>query len=76
MCDVQVDSETSRLMAVMTERQKAFAKYAERLAKVHELTHQLNKCHLALNQTIDILEVLNNSLPLNQRLEPFVWTTG
>lgn len=72
----EVDSETSRLMAVMTERQKMFAKYAERLGKVHELTHQLNKCHLALNQTIDTLEILNNSLPLNQRLEPFVWTTG
>lgn len=60
----------------MTERQKVFTKYSEKLNKVNEITHQLNKCHLALNQTLDLLENLNNTLPINERLEPFVWTTG
>ncbi|XP_039294414.1 BLOC-1-related complex subunit 5 [Nilaparvata lugens] len=72
----EVDSETSRLVAVSTERQKAYSKYADKLNKVHEITHQLNKCHLALNQTLDLIEKLNNSLPVDDRLEPFVWTTG
>ncbi|RZF36983.1 hypothetical protein LSTR_LSTR004671 [Laodelphax striatellus] len=72
----EVDSETNRLVAVSTERQKAYSRYAEKLNKVHEITHQLNKCHLALNQTLDLIEKLNNSLPVDERLEPFVWTTG
>lgn len=73
---VQIDSEISRLMTVMTERQKKFAKYAEKLAKVHELSHQLNRCHMVLNQTLESMETLNNTLPVEERLEPFVWTTG
>lgn len=72
----EVDLETNRLVAVMTERQKVFTKYSEKLNKVHEITHQLNKCHLALNQTLELLETLNNNLPIDERLEPFVWTTG
>ncbi|KAK7873285.1 hypothetical protein R5R35_011351 [Gryllus longicercus] len=71
-----LDSEISRLMAVMTERQKKYAKYAEKLNKVHELSHQLNRCHMVLNQTLESMETLNNSLPVEERLEPFVWTTG
>lgn len=71
-----IDFEISRLMTVMTERQKKFAKYAEKLAKVHELSHQLNRCHMVLNQTLESMETLNNTLPVEERLEPFVWTTG
>ncbi|XP_075231186.1 BLOC-1 related complex subunit 5 [Lycorma delicatula] len=72
----EVDLETNRLVQVMTERQKIFTKYTEKLNKVHEITHQLNKCHLALNQTLELIETLNNTLPADERLEPFVWTTG
>nr|CAD7433162.1 unnamed protein product [Timema monikensis] len=71
-----IDFDISRLMTVMTERQKKYAKYAEKLGKVHELSHQLNRCHMVLNQTLESMETLNNSLPLEERLEPFVWTTG
>nr|CAD7443616.1 unnamed protein product [Timema bartmani] len=71
-----MDFDISRLMTVMTERQKKYAKYAEKLGKVHELSHQLNRCHMVLNQTLESMETLNNSLPLEERLEPFVWTTG
>ncbi|KAJ8872616.1 hypothetical protein PR048_026222 [Dryococelus australis] len=71
-----VDFEISRLMTTMTERQKKYAKYAEKLGKVHELSHQLNRCHMILNQTLESIETLNNSLPVDEHLEPFVWTTG
>ncbi|XP_054280736.1 BLOC-1-related complex subunit 5 [Macrosteles quadrilineatus] len=72
----EIDNEVTRFLQLMTERQKTFAKYAERLAKVSDVSHQLNRCHLLLNQTLDTLESLNNSLPSDERLEPFVWTTG
>ncbi|PSN52669.1 hypothetical protein C0J52_06025 [Blattella germanica] len=72
----RIDFEISRLMTVMTERQKKYAKYAEKLGKVHELSHQLNRCHMVLNQTLESMETLNNTLPVEERLEPFVWTTG
>ena len=63
-------------MAVATEKQKRFAKYAEKLSKVQELSHQLNRCHMLLNQTLESMETLNNILDIEDRLEPFVWTTG
>uniref|UniRef100_A0A1B6KNZ4 BLOC-1-related complex subunit 5 n=1 Tax=Graphocephala atropunctata TaxID=36148 RepID=A0A1B6KNZ4_9HEMI len=72
----EIDAEVARFLQLNSERQKTFAKYAERLGKVTDLIHHLNKCHLALNQTLDSLETLNNSLPPEERLEPFVWTTG
>ncbi|XP_058796542.1 BLOC-1-related complex subunit 5 [Phymastichus coffea] len=71
-----MDTELNRMIIVATERQKKFAKFAEQLGKVHELSRQLNKCHMQLNQTLESLETLNNLLPIEERLEPFVWTTG
>ncbi|KAF7274876.1 BLOC-1 related complex subunit 5 [Rhynchophorus ferrugineus] len=72
----EVDSEITKLVVTATERQKRFAKYAEKLSKVQELTHQLNRCHMLLNQTLESMETLNNYLDIGDRLEPFVWTTG
>ncbi|XP_049860935.1 BLOC-1-related complex subunit 5 [Schistocerca gregaria] len=72
----EIDAEVTRLLTLMTERQKRCAKYAEKLSKVHELSHQLNRCHTLLNQTLESMETLNNWLPVEDRLEPFVWTTG
>ena len=46
----------------MTERQRKYAKYAEKLGKVHEVSHQLNHCHMVLNQTLESMETLNNLL--------------
>ena len=71
-----VEVEVTRLVGIATERQKKFAKFAEQLSKVHELSRQLTKCHMQLNQTLESLETLNNLLPIEERLEPFVWTTG
>lgn len=44
--------------------------------KVQELSHQLNRCHMLLNQTLESIDTLNGYLDIEDRLEPFVWTTG
>ncbi|XP_046384367.1 BLOC-1-related complex subunit 5 [Ischnura elegans] len=72
----EVDAAISAMIDRLVERQRKFARYAERLAKVHDVSHQLNRCHVLLNQTLESLDSLNNSLPVAERLEPFVWTTG
>ncbi|KAG8225797.1 hypothetical protein J437_LFUL005604 [Ladona fulva] len=72
----EVDAAISAMIDRLVERQRKFARYAERLAKVHEVSHQLNRCHSLLNQTLESMDNLNNSLPVADRLEPFVWTTG
>ncbi|GJQ79259.1 hypothetical protein Trydic_g5502 [Trypoxylus dichotomus] len=72
----ETDVEITKIMAIACDRQKRFAKYAERLMKVQELSHQLNRCHMFLNQTLESIESLNNSLSIEDRLEPFIWTTG
>lgn len=64
------------MVAVATDRQKKYAKYADKLSRVQELSHQLNRCHMLLNQTLESMETLNNYLDIEDRLEPFVWTTG
>lgn len=71
-----IDTEITRVMAMMTDRQKKFAKLSEQLNKLPDLSRQLTKCHSLLNQTLESLETLNNMLPVEDRLEPFVWTTG
>ncbi|XP_053998793.1 BLOC-1-related complex subunit 5 [Hylaeus anthracinus] len=71
-----IDQEVTEILRLVAERQKKFAKFAEQLNKVHELSKQLSKCHSLLNQTLESLETLNNLLPIEERLEPFVWTTG
>lgn len=72
----EVDGEITKIVNAAYDKQKRFAKYAERLSKVQELSHQLNRCHMLLNQTLESIETLNNRLEIEDRLEPFVWTTG
>ncbi|KAJ8959329.1 hypothetical protein NQ318_022015 [Aromia moschata] len=72
----EADSEVTRMVSVASEKQRKFAKYAEKFSKVQELSHQLNRCHMLLNQTLESMETLNNYLDISDRLEPFVWTTG
>ena len=40
-----------------------------------EMSQSVAKCHLLLNENIEQMETLNNMLPADLRLEPFVWTT-
>lgn len=60
----------------MTERQKKYVKYAEKLSKVQEISSTLQKSHSSLKDTIAKMESLNALLPPDDKLEPFVWTTG
>lgn len=72
-----VDSRISRVTTVLTERQKRCQKQTERLKNgPNEMSKILSRCHMLLNENIEQLEVLNNMLPVEERLEPFVWTTG
>ncbi|EFN84905.1 Loss of heterozygosity 12 chromosomal region 1 protein-like protein [Harpegnathos saltator] len=71
-----METDLAKMLNQAVERQKRFARFAEQLNKVHELSRQLTRCHSQLNQTLESLETLNNLLPVEERLEPFVWTTG
>ncbi|XP_060533257.1 BLOC-1-related complex subunit 5 [Cylas formicarius] len=72
----EVDADISKIVTVATDNQKKFAKYVEKFSKVQELSHQLNRCHMLLNEILESMETLNNHLDIEDRLEPFVWTTG
>lgn len=71
-----METDIAKVLNLAVERQKRFARFAEQLNKVHELSRQLTRCHSQLNQTLESFEMLNNLLPVEERLEPFVWTTG
>ncbi|XP_059609955.1 BLOC-1-related complex subunit 5 [Phlebotomus argentipes] len=71
----EIDGEIGRMHGVMCERQKTFSTYAEHFAKLHSVSQQLSRCNAILNETIASAEVLNNFLEIEDRLEPFVWTT-
>jgi len=72
----EVDSQLSAIMAALTERQKQYARHTEKLARIHEVSHSLSRCQLALTTALDSIETLNGQLPPSERLEPFVWSTG
>ena len=72
----EVDTSLADITSKMVERQKKYEKHSEKLAGVREVSRSLAKCHMLLNENIDMMDALNNSLPLDLRLEPFVWTTG
>ncbi|XP_017777389.1 PREDICTED: loss of heterozygosity 12 chromosomal region 1 protein homolog isoform X2 [Nicrophorus vespilloides] len=72
----EIDLDVAKMVAVASDRLKNFSKHQDKLKKVQELSHQLNKCHILLNHTLESMELLNNYLDIEDRLEPFVWTTG
>ena len=72
----EVDNTVADITFKMVDRQKKYEKYTEKLAGVREVSRSLAKCHMLLNENIDMMDALNNSLPADLRLEPFVWTTG
>ena len=60
----------------MVMRRDVFREQSDCIAQVREVSRSLAKCHMLLNENIDMMDALNNSLPPDLRLEPFVWTTG
>ena len=71
----EVDQDVAKLLTKMTERQKQFSTYAEAFSRIRQISQQLSRCNSLLNQNIELMESLNNVLDVEERLEPFVWTT-
>lgn len=73
----EADSLLSSTTSSLCERQRKVERCVARLGPgVREVSRTLAKCHMLLNENIDMMDALNNSLPVDLRLEPFVWTTG
>lgn len=72
----EVEAQLGAIMTALTERQKTYARYAEKLARIHEVSHSLSRCQTALATALDSIETLNRQLPTSERLEEFVWSTG
>ncbi|CAH2235438.1 BLOC-1-related complex subunit 5 isoform X2 [Pararge aegeria] len=70
----EADTEITRLYSIAVEKQRNNARNAERLSRVREVAHQLSRCNSLLNQNLQDIEELNQLLPENKRLEPFVWS--
>jgi len=72
-----IDDETAKVTQNLSGKQRQCSQHAEKLKNsVKDMSKALTKCHLLLNENLEQLEVLNNMLPPDDRLEPFVWTTG
>ncbi len=72
----EVDQTVARVTQGLADRQKALAQHQQKFKQVDEMSKCLARCQLLLNENIEQMEVLNSMLPVEDRLEPFVWTTG
>ena len=71
----QIDFVIQTLYNQLTERQKKYAKYAEQIQKVQEMSSVLNRVRMSVEQTVPLMERLNSVLPPDDQLEPFTLKT-
>ncbi|XP_078000392.1 BLOC-1-related complex subunit 5-like [Glandiceps talaboti] len=67
----EVDQSINTIMASMTERQKKFAKYAEHIQKIEEMSAVLKRVQMNVDQLVPLMDRLNSVLPDDDRLESF-----
>lgn len=70
-----VDFEVAKVFNSFSEKQRMYASYAEHFSKLHHITQQLSRCNTLLNQNLESMEMLNNMLDIDDRLQPFIWKT-
>lgn len=68
---LQIDCVIQKLMHVMSEKQKKYAKYAEQFQRTSETVTVLNRIKDTMNDIIPKMEALNRLLPPEEQLEPF-----
>lgn len=70
-----LDQDINLFSSKMVERQKQFATYVDAFSRIRQISQQLSRCNSILNKNLELCETLNNKLDVEDRLEPFVWTT-
>lgn len=72
----EVDFEVAKVFNSFSEKQRLYASHAEQFSKLHHITQQLSRCNVLLNQNLESMEILNNMLNIEDRLQPFIWKTS
>ena len=68
-----VDRSIGLMIKSYTDRQRKAAKHAEKFNKINDFAHLLAKCQAIMNDCKRTTLILNEMLPYDDRLEPFVW---